>query len=120
MTTPIMGDDAIAVLGKKQHLCIPCIRIQGPTMRKRNRLSLTPVLVINRCTVVGGKRVGGQRIASKRSHEGFSLCRIDLRLYSIVREGLLPGKPKWDRGQPPRKGGHQRISIQRPYRRCGG
>ena len=78
MTTPVMGDHAVAVLGKKQHLCIPRVRIQGPAMRKRNRLSLAPVLVINRRTVVGGKRVGGQRIASKRSHEGFSLRRVDI------------------------------------------
>src|ERR1700735_1242639 len=73
MTTPIMRDDPVAVLGEKQHLCIPRVRIQRPAMRKRDRLSLTPVFVINRCTVSGGKRVCGQRSASKRSHEGVSL-----------------------------------------------
>ena len=78
MTTPVVGDHAVAVLGEKQHLCIPRVCIQRPAMRKRDRLSLTPVLVINRRAVIGGKRVGGQRIASKCSHEGFSLRRIDI------------------------------------------
>src|ERR1700678_1653164 len=103
MTTPVMRDHPVAVLGEKQHLCIPRIRIQRPAMRKRDRLSLTPVLVINRRTVVGGKCVCGQRIASKCSHEGFSL-RLGIRHPLIVREGLLPGKPKWDQGHTPRKG----------------
>src|SRR5438132_7863271 len=43
----IMGYDAIAVIEEEQHLRIPVIGRQRPTMTKDNRLSFAPVLVID-------------------------------------------------------------------------
>src|ERR1700733_1001557 len=105
MTAPVMRDDPVAVLGEKQHLCIPRIRIQRPAMRKRDRLSLTPVLVINRRTVVGGKRVCGQRIAGKRSHEGFSLRRVDLGTRRLLARDRYQKSPNGIRGPHPERVG---------------
>ena len=52
MPAPIMRDDAIAMVQEKHHLRVPVIRSERPAVRKHNRLSFTPVLVENLCTVL--------------------------------------------------------------------
>jgi hypothetical protein len=54
IAAPVVSDDAIAELAQKQHLRVPCVRSQRPAMRERDWLSLTPVLVIDGCSVFGG------------------------------------------------------------------
>src|SRR2546422_7329020 len=51
VTSSIMGDDAIAIIQEKHHLGIPVIRTQWPAMTENNRLSLSPILVIDLCSV---------------------------------------------------------------------
>src|SRR2546430_17199240 len=51
VTSPIMGDDAIAMIQEKHHLGIPLIRTQWPAMTENNRLSVSPILVIDLCSV---------------------------------------------------------------------
>jgi hypothetical protein len=41
----IMGDNAIVVVGKEQHLRVPVIGRQRPTMAEHDGLTLAPVLV---------------------------------------------------------------------------
>jgi hypothetical protein len=45
MTAPVVGDDAIAMLEKEQHLRIPVIGRQRPAMAEHDRLTGSPVLV---------------------------------------------------------------------------
>src|SRR5713226_1603776 len=47
MSAPVVGYDAIAVLEEEQHLRVPIIGRQRPAVAKNNRLSLTPVLVVD-------------------------------------------------------------------------
>src|SRR5712692_1563780 len=47
VTSPIMGDDAIAMIQEKHHLSVPVIRTQRPAMAEDNGLSFSPILVIN-------------------------------------------------------------------------
>jgi hypothetical protein len=44
---PIMGDNAISVLKEKQHLRIPVIGRQRPTVAEDDRLTFAPVLIID-------------------------------------------------------------------------
>jgi hypothetical protein len=53
MPPPVVRDDAIAMLPKEQHLPVPVIRGQRPAMRKHDRLSLSPVLIVNLRAVFG-------------------------------------------------------------------
>src|SRR3954466_16036091 len=47
MATPVVGDDAIAVLEKEQHLRIPVVGRERPTVAEDDGLSAAPVLVVN-------------------------------------------------------------------------
>jgi hypothetical protein len=40
-----MGDDPISVVKEEQHLRIPVVRRQRPTVAEHDRLALAPVLV---------------------------------------------------------------------------
>src|SRR6202043_4123082 len=64
--TAIMGDHPIAVMQEKQHLVIPVVRAERPTMAENYRLSFTPVLVVDLCTVFG----------RDSSHESFLLSNM--------------------------------------------
>src|SRR5207244_5983549 len=45
VATPVMGEHAIAVLEEEQHLCIPVIGRQRPTVAEHNGLTVSPVLI---------------------------------------------------------------------------
>src|SRR5580704_11468911 len=47
MATAVMGDHAIATMQEEKQLRVPIIGRQWPTVRKDNRLSRAPVLVVN-------------------------------------------------------------------------
>src|SRR6185437_3325145 len=47
VTTPVMRDDAIAVIDEEHHLPVPVIRRERPTVAEHNGLTLAPVLVEN-------------------------------------------------------------------------
>src|SRR6266404_1136395 len=47
VTSSIMGDDAITVFEEEQHLRVPVISRQRPTVAEDDRLSFTPVLIID-------------------------------------------------------------------------
>src|SRR6478609_240698 len=47
VATPVMGDDAIAVFEEEEHLRIPVVRRQRPTVAEDNGLSTAPVFVID-------------------------------------------------------------------------
>jgi len=56
MTATVVRDDAEALLREEEHLAVPSIRAQGPAMRERYDRTLTPIFVINLCSVFGGDR----------------------------------------------------------------
>src|ERR1700693_324592 len=47
MTAAVMRDDTISVLAEENHLCVPCVRIERPTVREHDRPSRTPIFEIN-------------------------------------------------------------------------
>ena len=47
MPTPVVGDDSITLLTEEQHLSVPGVRVQRPTVAEHDGLALSPVLVIN-------------------------------------------------------------------------
>src|SRR3954469_11401667 len=47
MAAPIVRDDAIALVKEEQHLRIPVIRRQRPTVAEYDWLSFTPVFVVD-------------------------------------------------------------------------
>src|SRR6266404_538440 len=53
---PVMRDDAIAMLPKERHLPVPVVRGQWPAMRKHDRVSLSPALIVNLRAVFGRDR----------------------------------------------------------------
>jgi len=57
MATAIVGDDAESLVEEEQHLRIPIVGRQGPPMGKHNRLTTTPILVVNRHSVFGCNRI---------------------------------------------------------------
>ena len=57
MTAPIMRDHAIALLPKEEHLRVPRIRAQGPSMRENNWLASTPILIVDFRSVLGDDRI---------------------------------------------------------------
>src|SRR5689334_8137722 len=48
MATPIMRNHSESILGQEQHLSIPCIGTQRPSVRKGYDRALSPVFVVNR------------------------------------------------------------------------
>ena len=47
MATPVVGDDAIAVIEEEQHLGVPIIGRQRPTVTENNGLTFAPILEID-------------------------------------------------------------------------
>ena len=47
MSAPIMRNDAIAVVEEEQHLRVPIIGRQRPTMAEHDGLSFAPVFVVD-------------------------------------------------------------------------
>ena len=47
VATPVVRNDAIAALPEEEHLPVPVVRRQRPSMRKNDRLPFAPILVEN-------------------------------------------------------------------------
>src|SRR4030081_422225 len=56
VAAPVMGDHAIAVLEEEQHLCVPVIGRQRPTVAEHNGLTVSPVLVEDFRAIRGSDR----------------------------------------------------------------
>ena len=85
MAASVVSDDAIAVLEEEQHLRVPIIGRQGPTMTEDNRLSFAPVFEVDFRAVFGGNRV----------HDGEILTfRADLKIGQWTEGVLLPKKER--------------------------
>jgi hypothetical protein len=59
MTASIVGYDPIAMLEEKQHLRVPIIGRQWPTMAEDNGLTFAPVLIEDLRAVLRGYRIHG-------------------------------------------------------------
>src|SRR5256885_8493954 len=85
MAASVVSDDAIAVLEEEQHLRVPIIRRQRPTMTEDNRLSFAPVFEVDFRAVFGGNPV----------HDGEILTfSAALRIGRWTEAVLLP-KKEW-------------------------
>src|SRR5262245_31328711 len=52
MPTPVVGYNAVPMIEEKKHVCIPVIGRKRPAVRKNNRLSGSPILVVNRSAIL--------------------------------------------------------------------
>src|SRR5262245_19330873 len=84
MPATVMRDDSISVLREKQHLAVPRIRVQGPSMGERDHWALTPFLVIDCCAVTSRDR----RHCYPPSLSSF--CVLNNRRLFIVRVASAP------------------------------
>src|SRR6266478_3141878 len=57
MAAAVVGNNAIAVLSEEQHLCIPGVCVQRPSMRKNDRRPCAPIFVENRGSIFGFDRI---------------------------------------------------------------
>src|SRR6266581_7024063 len=51
VTSPVMSNNPIALLAEKQHLSVPVIGGERPSVTEHYGLALSPVLVVNLCAV---------------------------------------------------------------------
>src|ERR1700730_1323106 len=86
VTSPVMGDDAIAVIQEEHHLGVPVVARKRPTVRENDRLAAAPILVVNRSAVFHGDRA--HVFFSSRSGYEFS----DMK--SVFRHSPRPGWEK--------------------------
>ena len=56
VTAAVVGDASVCTGGQEQHLVLPGIRTQWPSVTKDDLLSRTPVLVANLRTILGRDR----------------------------------------------------------------
>src|ERR1700692_4858581 len=76
MPAAIMGYNPIAMMQEEQHLVIPVVRAERPTMAENYRLSFTPVLVVDLCAIFG----------RNSGHESFLLSSVAASLFRLTRE----------------------------------
>src|SRR6266852_5837579 len=94
VASPVMGDDAIAVLEEEQHLGVPVVGRQRPAVAEHDGLALAPVLVKDLNVVLG--RDGGHRtllVEIRSRHNGPPALR---------RELYERRKPRWSWSSGPR------------------
>src|SRR5271165_1199594 len=65
VAAPVVRDDSIATLAEEQHLSVPVVRAERPSVTEHDGLALSPVLVENVGTI----------FRRKRRHKVFSLVR---------------------------------------------
>jgi hypothetical protein len=61
MATPVMRDNAVAMMQEEQHLRVPVIGRQRPAVAEHDRLARTPILIEDFSAVYGGDRIHGVR-----------------------------------------------------------
>jgi hypothetical protein len=57
VATPVMSDHAITLLEKKEHLIVPIVSAQGPSMMENDGLARTPIPVEDLRAVFGCDRI---------------------------------------------------------------
>src|SRR5262249_59949578 len=72
VTSPVMGNDAIAVVDEKHHLRVPVVGGKRPAVRENDGLAGAPVLVEDLCAVLCGDRA---HVPSPV--EGLRFCRVE-------------------------------------------
>src|SRR5580658_5842225 len=89
VTPPIVCDHSIATLQEEQHLCVPIVGRERPTMGEHHRLTTPPILEEYRDPVVGPDRVSFLH----RAHP-----RLSGRFAELL-SGFLSSVNKWDIGR---------------------
>src|SRR5262245_20800284 len=87
MATAIVRNHAEAVLLEEQHLAVPRVSVERPSVRKRHNRAGAPVLVVDRRTVFRGNRAhvqspdvcGGGELLRSRRRSAASLFLPDSR-----------------------------------------
>src|SRR5262245_57064017 len=112
MTAPVMGHDTVAILRQEEHLGVPHVGVQGPSVRERHDRPFAPVLVVNLGSVFcsdrahgpSSLRFGGESpVGMKRRRSLWLLVPVDIgdvrvlcrSLYSIDGQGSSPVAGRW-------------------------
>src|SRR6266850_6096304 len=93
MAASVVRDAAVTFGTQKQHLVFPGVRAQRPAMAEDNRLSFTPVLVVDLRSVFGRNRRFEDWLFLVGHKNSFSVC-VDIgpyRLHSLgeVKRAVL-------------------------------
>src|ERR1700752_887681 len=88
MATAVMGDHAIAMMQEEQHLRVPIIGRKRPAMAEHNRLTFTPVFVVDRDAILCRDRVHLVLLAVAFASNSAPTVRSKKRQASFLRCGL--------------------------------
>jgi hypothetical protein len=55
MTTAVVREHAVTLLTEEEHLCVPRVGIERPTVREDDRMSRTPILVVDIGSIVSNE-----------------------------------------------------------------
>src|SRR5258705_12446532 len=94
--TPVVGDAAEAVRREEEHLRIPIIAAQRPTVAENNRLPRSPILEVNLCAIFGCDRahsvllLGKAPLAHTTERDGWTIV---LDIAFAFRPGGWPPCP---------------------------
>src|SRR5471032_3709751 len=86
MATPVMRDDAVAVLSEEKHLVFPGVGRQGPAVAEDDGGATAPILVVNQATVGGLHGIAGMMVALCCAH-GDTPCAGASRLAASLHCG---------------------------------
>ena len=104
---------AEAVLGEEQHLPVPHVGTERPSVRERDSRAFAPVLVVDLGAVAGGDRAHGCCSLRKRNRQGAPSCSCGVdRRRGTPQSATGPG---WlfvaDTGVPRRREGSQGAIV---------
>src|SRR5271156_6237984 len=89
MAASVVGDDAVAMFGQEEHLVFERVCAKRPAMAENDRLTPTPILVVDLGAVLGGHQTHGQ---SFQMGCGNTLCfrtRIGADISRLLRTAAL-------------------------------
>src|ERR1700688_2361791 len=86
MATTVVCDYTETALPQVNHLCVPGVRVQRPAMGKNNRLSVAPILVVNRGSVLHGDGICGGLLCGHRTHD---VLLVLVRVTAEIRSAML-------------------------------
>src|ERR1700688_121554 len=89
MPSPVMRNDSITLLAEEQHLSVPGIRVERPSVTEHYGLALPPVLVVNLCAIFRGDRRHNFSpcACSEKFLRNNYMLRCSIKSYGVVQQG---------------------------------
>src|SRR5699024_3176311 len=74
VSSPVMGDRAVAIRGEEEHLRLPTIRVEGPPVAEDHWLAAPPIFEVDRRAVPGQE---GAAVLNRYLAHGVLLERVE-------------------------------------------